>query len=85
MERPQNRYQRLLQEKHKLKLLNQKCNGIVSGVYFNDDKKRLIKIVPNRSEKLCRKFFKKYSNKKFRRTIKTRNHKKNYDYWWTIY
>lgn len=80
-------YRRSQQDKHKLKKLYEETRTKYgSGVYYNEDKGRLIFYSARGSG--CPKELRRRSNKKLRRSKDTLNHglyRRIYDYWWELY
>lgn len=82
-------YKRSKDEKHRLqKLYNNAHNSYKAGVYYNDEKKRIIKVYFPKSR---RKVFKRYSNRIYRHQNtdfpiqSKRFYSKKFDLWWELF
>lgn len=81
-------YHRCQEDKRRLrKLYNKTKNDWGSGVWYDDKKKRYIRIYLSNVSGHS-KYWRRVSNKKVRKTkilLRYNQYKKVFDYWWTLY
>jgi len=81
-------YKRKAEDNRRLRKLHQKtANSFLSGVYFDEQKGRLVRFSASRKKALPR-YLKRRSNKSVRRTHGRMHHgeyRKQYDYWWNLW
>lgn len=81
-------YNRSIDDKRRLiKLYNKTKYSFGSGAYYNEKKKRFVRIYPSNTSGFT-KYLRRISNRRVRRSKELLNrcqYRKVYDYWWTLF